>query len=119
VARRLHSGDKPGKVLKWYVGHRAREIRNPKFCGILSLTTPRKSPQPQKALIVQWYSVSLPALKMKLDPKAIRYLTSEDFRVLSAVWLHLPRIVLAVSHLTKEPARSSKEAGTMKSSQLL
>lgn len=34
---------------------------------------------------------------MKLDPKAIRYLTSEDFRVLAAVCLRIsfPRIVSA------------------------
>lgn len=33
---------------------------------------------------------------MKLDPKAMRYLTSEDFRVLAAVCPSIP----AISHLS-------------------
>lgn len=38
---------------------------------------------------------------MKLDPKAIRYLTSEDFRVLTAVCLSFaPHLLLVISSLS-------------------
>jgi len=67
---------------------------------------------------------------MKLDPKAIRYLTSEDFRVLAAVCLlrpSSPRIAESFDAVCLEIAeligaffsRSSKEVKTMKLYRLL